>query len=200
MPWEIDIVSQQVALPVNTGLLQDAVASVLRQEQVVSAIVSITIVDNATIHRINREHLQHDYPTDVISFLLGFTDSELPDHEPDDDPAESFSELSEADSEETAEDATSDDAADPTVSELPAAGAAVEGEIIASAEMAAQMAPEGQWSADAELALYVVHGLLHLCGYDDLTPADRSLMKTREILAMNSLGFNPVYAEEPVGE
>ena len=89
-------------------------------------------------------------------------------------------------------------AADPPA--VPAAGAAVEGEIIASAEMAAQMAPEGQWSADAELALYVVHGLLHLCGYDDLTPADRSLMKTREILAMNSLGFNPVYAEEPVGE
>jgi len=99
MPWEIDIVSQQVALPVNTGLLQDAVASVLRQEQVVSAIVSITIVDNATIHRINREHLQHDYPTDVISFLLGFTDSELPDHEPDGDPAQSFIELTEADSE-----------------------------------------------------------------------------------------------------
>jgi probable rRNA maturation factor len=200
MPWEIDIVSQQVALPVNTGLLQDAVASVLRQEQVGSAIVSITIVDNATIHRINREHLQHDYPTDVISFLLGFTDSELPDYEPDNDRDQSFSELSEAAPEETAADTTRDDAADLTVSELPAAGAAVEGEIIASAEMAAQMAPEGQWSADAELALYVVHGLLHLCGYDDLTPADRSLMKTREILAMNSLGFNPVYAEEPVGE
>ena len=52
MPWEIDIVSQQVALPVNTGLLQDAVTSVLRQEQVVSAIVSITIVD-----KIGRAHV-----------------------------------------------------------------------------------------------------------------------------------------------
>jgi len=70
MPWEIDIVSQQSALKVNTDLLQTAVAAVLQQEQLVSAIVSISIVDNETIHRINRQYLQHDYPTDVITSLV----------------------------------------------------------------------------------------------------------------------------------
>ncbi|MFM7835592.1 MAG: rRNA maturation RNase YbeY, partial [Planctomycetaceae bacterium] len=180
MPWEIDIVSQQSAFTVNTDLLQTAVSTVLRQEKLVSAIVSISIVDNQTIHRINRQYLQHDYPTDVISFQLGFDESELP---PDDqeDPLddEPLPEPSKNDSDQ-----------------LPAAGAAIEGEIIASAEMAAQMALAGNWSADAELALYVVHGLLHLCGYDDLTPADRSVMKSREILALNTLGFHPVYSED----
>jgi len=180
MPWEIDIVSQQSAFTVNTDLLQTAVSTVLQQEKLVSAIVSISIVDNQTIHRINRQYLQHDYPTDVISFQLGFDESELP---PDDleDPVddEPLPEPSEYDSDQ-----------------LPAAGAAIEGEIIASVEMAAQMALAGNWSADAELALYVVHGLLHLCGYDDLKPADRSVMKSREILAMNTLGFHPVYSED----
>jgi probable rRNA maturation factor len=31
---------------------------------------SISIVDDATIHRLNVEYLQHDWPTDVISFAF----------------------------------------------------------------------------------------------------------------------------------
>jgi probable rRNA maturation factor len=36
--------------------------------------VSIALVSDAEIHTLNREHLKHDYPTDVISFDL--TESE----------------------------------------------------------------------------------------------------------------------------
>ena len=32
--------------------------------------ISVALVDDATIHRINRQHLGHDWPTDVISFPL----------------------------------------------------------------------------------------------------------------------------------
>ncbi len=32
--------------------------------------LSIAIVDDATIHRLNREHLDHDWPTDCLSFDL----------------------------------------------------------------------------------------------------------------------------------
>jgi probable rRNA maturation factor len=32
--------------------------------------LSVAIVDDAAIHRLNREFLNHDYPTDVISFDL----------------------------------------------------------------------------------------------------------------------------------
>ncbi|HVY60053.1 MAG TPA: rRNA maturation RNase YbeY, partial [Planctomycetota bacterium] len=38
---------------------------------------SVAIVDDPTIHALNREHLAHDYPTDVISF--GLRDPDDPD-------------------------------------------------------------------------------------------------------------------------
>ncbi len=119
-------------------------------EQVAAAVLSVSIVDNAAIHRINREHLQHDYPTDVISFQLDFSRTDAR--------------------------AVPDDAA----SELRASGAMIEGEIIASAQMASEMASAGQWTTMNELTLYVIHGLLHICGYDDLTPEEKAIMRCRE--------------------
>ena len=35
-----------------------------------SIVASISIVNDPTIHRVNREHLEHDWPTDVISFVF----------------------------------------------------------------------------------------------------------------------------------
>jgi len=43
-------------------------------------------------------------------------------------------------------------------------------------------------SASDELALYLVHGLLHLCGYDDLTDVERRLMRKRERAILKFLG------------
>jgi probable rRNA maturation factor len=93
---------------------------------------SISIVDEPTIHRLNREHLAHDWPTDVISFV--FTD-------------------------------TKD---------------TVDGEIIASADTAKRLAFAAGWSATDELLLYIIHGLLHLAGMDDIEPTDRQQMRLAE--------------------
>ncbi len=38
-----------------------------------------------------------------------------------------------------------------------------------------------------ELTLYVIHGLLHLLGYDDIQPADRTLMVRRQNLHLRWL-------------
>lgn len=35
-------------------------------------------------------------------------------------------------------------------------------------------------AADAELLLYLVHGILHLCGYDDESPRRRAVMERRQ--------------------
>lgn len=97
-----------------------------------SLTASISIVDDPTIHRLNREHLDHDWPTDVISFVF--------DNE----------------------------------------GGEVDGEIIASIDTAARLAQQAAWPAKDELLLYIIHGLLHLAGLDDIAAEDRQKMRQAE--------------------
>jgi probable rRNA maturation factor len=46
------------------------------------------------------------------------------------------------------------------------------------------------------MSLYVVHGLLHLCGYDDLTDGEQAIMRDREREILTSLGLSPQYSED----
>jgi probable rRNA maturation factor len=55
------------------------------------------------------------------------------------------------------------------------------GEIVISAQTAARQARAFHTSTDHELRLYILHGLLHLCGYDDATPARRATMKRLQL-------------------
>ena len=193
--FEIDISNRQSALAFDEKRVQAAALRALAIEQVASAVLSISVVDNSAIHKINRDHLQHDYPTDVISFHLDFVSAG--DLQCDDEDL-----LDEDDSEDDSEDDAEidDDSVDVTDCELltegRAAGAAIEGEIIASAEMAVSMATDGEWSAEAELILYIVHGLLHICGYDDLTPEEKCIMRARERAILSELGLTAIYAED----
>ena len=135
----------------------------LAAEQCVSASISIAIVDNETIHDLNIRYLQHDYPTDVLSFLL---------------------------EEEIAPDSL------PIPKSSPRGyGKRIEGEIILSSEMAKQMATKYRWKPLDEVTLYVVHGLLHLCGYDDMTRKEQSSMQQREREVLAQWDLSPHYAE-----
>ena len=62
------------------------------------------------------------------------------------------------------------------------------GELVVSAEMAAATAAEIGVDPRDELALYVVHGLLHLCGYDDLSEAGAAAMRRREDELLKACG------------
>lgn len=178
MAFEIDISNDQKFIQIDIKQLTHAIAHALQVEQVASAVISVSIVDNAAIHAINREHLQHDYPTDVISFQLDFAIPGDGDDFEDDD-----------------ESTVEHQSVEPR-SELRAQGARIEGEIIASAQMAVDMAASGQWTAMNELMLYVVHGLLHLCGYDDLTADEKRIMRGRERAVLQELGLQPVYPDD----
>jgi probable rRNA maturation factor len=61
------------------------------------------------------------------------------------------------------------------------------GEICVSADTAASYASQHDHEFARELALYVVHGWLHLAGYDDLQPAKKRLMRAAEKRAMTLL-------------
>jgi probable rRNA maturation factor len=135
---KIEISDTQGFLIVDTRKLVALARRVLEGEGTTRASISLVLVDNATIHRLNRQHLGHDWPTDVISYTLSG---------PDD-------------------------------SELAA-------EIVISAEMAAATAHTMSVAPADELALYVVHGLLHLCGYDDRSEPDILRMRDRENQILN---------------
>jgi probable rRNA maturation factor len=139
---EVEISDNQSHLAVEPAFLESIVRRALLSEGVERASISIALVDDATIRVINRRHLNHDWPTDVISFPLS---------EPE----------------------------DPTLV----------GELVVSTEMAASTARDVGVDPRSELALYVVHGLLHLCGLDDQTVEDSDLMRQREgeILAAEGL-------------
>jgi len=141
--FEISLSNQQSAHAVDEWQLFAAVRSVLEDSQFTSAAISLAVVDDATIHALNRQYLNHDYATDVLSFVLDESDGHL------------------------------------------------EGEVIFSADTAAAAASsEAHWSVAAEQLLYVIHGTLHLTGYDDKSPADAQEMRTAERKHLRQFGLD----------
>ena len=68
--YQIEITTQQSAVKVPFAKMKKFVAEVLKQEGVTQAEIDIVVVDNQEIHRVNQQFLQHDYPTDVVTFPL----------------------------------------------------------------------------------------------------------------------------------
>jgi probable rRNA maturation factor len=66
----VPIADRQEILAVDRRLLRRAVRSVLRMAGVVKALISVAIVDDDTITRLNWEFLRHRGPADVLSFPL----------------------------------------------------------------------------------------------------------------------------------
>lgn len=137
---QVEIANEQSKHAFDSELLQRAARLVIESESGHEGNVSIAIVDDATIHALNRKYLEHDYPTDVLSFLLSGSD----------DP--------------------------------------IEGEVIVSADTAAREAARFGWSTSDELLLYLIHGTLHLVGYDDASDIDRAAMRTKESHYLAALG------------
>src|SRR5438552_3790396 len=126
---KVAIASPQEIVPLDRGRLREVARAVLAGESVADYEISLAFVDNATIHRLNKQFLDHDEPTDVLSFPLS----------------------------------------DPSARKLA-------GEVVIGAEVALEQAQARGHDVHAELALYVIHGLLHLCGYDDKGAANAKEM------------------------
>jgi probable rRNA maturation factor len=132
VPLDIEIADEQTAVTADADRLRQAVALVMSEAGITGGEISLALVDDPTIHELNNRWLQHDEPTDVLSFALAREGDRL------------------------------------------------EGEIIVSGDTAARMASQYGWEPADELLLYVIHGALHLVGYDDLDPANQAEMRRRE--------------------
>ena len=65
----------------------------------------------------------------------------------------------------------------------------LEGNILVSSETAAARAPEFGWGTFEELMLYIIHGTLHLVGFDDHEGGDAAAMRQKENEALAVIGI-----------
>ena len=69
------------------------------------------------------------------------------------------------------------------------AGEGLSGEVVVGTEVAVSEAERQGTDLRAEIALYVIHGILHLCGLDDKTTAGAAEMRRREGEYLRQLGL-----------
>lgn len=83
--------------------------------------------------------------------------------------------------------------------ESPAPDAAVRplGDIAICAPIVAREAAQQRKPLEAHWAHIVIHGCLHLCGYDHQTDAEAEPMEERERTLLARLGFADPYPDEP---
>jgi probable rRNA maturation factor len=66
----VEVANEQQTHAVDERRMKKAVRLVLKDAGIERAEISIAIVDDPQMHALNRQYLQHDYPTDVLSFVL----------------------------------------------------------------------------------------------------------------------------------
>jgi rRNA maturation RNase YbeY len=124
-----------VSIPLDQVTAHKILSLVEKQEHVTFEFVEVVYVTENEIVRINKEHLNRDYLTDIISFRY------------DED-------LEEKDK--------------------------IEGTLFCCAPRIAEQAEEFGEPADKEFKRILIHGLLHLTGYDDQSKEEKNRMTELE--------------------
>jgi probable rRNA maturation factor len=70
MPITVEINADEQPHNIDRARLNKAVRHVLSDAGIESAEISIAVVTDQRMQELNRHYLQHDYPTDVLSFVL----------------------------------------------------------------------------------------------------------------------------------
>ena len=140
----VQIAKSFKGVDVSLSRLEKLVKTVLESRRASRTVVSIAIVDDAEMQKMNKRFLDHNRTTDVISFDLSDSNRKL------------F-------------------------------------ELVVNGEMAVKQAKQRGHSGEAELALYVTHGLLHNLGFDDTTQTGAKKMHEEEDKILQQLGYGSVY-------
>ena len=77
--------------------------------------------------------------------------------------------------------------------EADARGRVTAGEVVVCVPEARRQARQGKRRVEHELLLYALHGMLHLCGYNDKTPREFRRMHRAEDMILTKLGVGPVF-------
>jgi len=142
----VQIHCQDDELAVDFDKFRELTCQICAQFAVSRATISIAIVDDDAIRKVNSEFLNRDTRTDVISFDL------------------------------------SDEGSEHRVFEL-----------VINADKAARESAKRKHSIEAELALYITHGMLHNLGLGDEDSARADEMHAAEDKILQKAGFGIVY-------
>ena len=123
--------------------------------------ISLTLVDNAGIHSINKEFRNIDRPTDVLSFPMIEYEN----------PGE-FDFLEECDDCFNLE-----------------SGELILGDIIISLDKVEEQADAYGHSVTREYAFLIAHSMLHLMGYDHMSEDEASVMEKKQREILEGLGI-----------
>lgn len=168
-PWRVDItVRDGVTVPGSQARLATAVVGALDAAGAPApASVGLILSGDRELASLNASHLHHRGPTDVLSFPL-LPRTAFPAH---------------------LGGVASPRSPGPTAFALPPGRRLHLGDVVVSVERAVGQALEGRggqtgdvrWSAADELRLLVVHGTLHLCGWDHAEPVEEAAMRALEV-------------------
>lgn len=162
MTFQIDY-ETDIPLDIDYGTLAHQVAEhVLDMENCpYEASVNLVITDNEEIKRVNTEFRNILAPTDVLSFpMIPFSEPAGYDILDDED---SYFDLD--------------------------TGELLLGDIMISAEKVLTQAQEYGHSVKREFCFLVAHSILHLLGYDHMTPEEAAVMESKQARALDELGI-----------
>ena len=124
--------------------------------------INLTLTDNDGIHAINKEYRDIDAPTDVLSFPMLSYES-----------AGDFSKLED----------DYDDNFNPDTGEI------MLGDIIISVDKVKEQAKSYGHSEKREYAFLILHRMLHLFGYDHMTPEEAAIMEVKQTEILNEMNI-----------
>ena len=157
MSVEVFAADEQSAEPVDAlGLVQLAKAVLAEEGVKADSELSVLFVDEVAMAELNRRFLGKDGPTDVLAFPIDDDDVVEGGRSPDSlGPGPSV---------------------DPESSDPPN----LLGDVVVCPAVAARNAPDHAGTYDDEMALLVVHGILHILGMDHVDGEEAEAMEQRE--------------------
>lgn len=142
------------------GLLDRLLQKAGEAEGISEGEVALTFVNDEAIHELNREYRGIDRPTDVLSFAMNESLEEELDIVYELEEGEELDELTD-----------------------------VLGDIVISVERAQAQSEEYGHSLEREIGFLVVHGFLHLLGYDHQDTASEKVMMDKQEAALAQVGL-----------
>ena len=75
-PFLLEILNEQDELDVDLEKVREVCERILADHEITSGKINVVLVDSDTMRQFNKDFLQHDYPTDSISFPVEYRQNE----------------------------------------------------------------------------------------------------------------------------